>query len=283
MHKLTSAVTVLTLLLPSVASAATGDLLKTLDAMERQLRQDAETESMNVEDRALEDHKDLFPATGESRSSSGNIGEVREERVSEFIVIRVDGKDVPLRDVPRTEWFAPYVRDAAERGLVSGYRDAEGMPSGLYGPGDNVTVEQLAKIAALARGINPANCPLSKNLTASGSWSLPVLGCAEQQGWSLYADATVDAHRNATRLEVLVTMLQVFEVPYPEAAVESFTDVPPTLQFSGYIWRAKADGVIAGYTDEAGVPMGLFGPADPVTRAETAKIVSLVLQVYGGR
>lgn len=268
------------LLVPFLASAATGDVLKTLKSLDTELRIDAEDSAIIQEERALEENEELFPSTGESRSSAGSIDELREERTGDFVVIRADNRDIPLRDVPRSAWFAPYVRDVADRGLVSGYRDADGVLTGLYGPGDNVTVEQLSKLVVLARAINVSECPLAKNLTASGSWSLSYVGCAEQNGWALYGDGTVDVHRNATRAEVLVTMLQAFEVPYPEAMIESFSDVPPTMQFSGYIARAKADGVVAGYTDDAGMPTGMFGPTDPVTRAETAKIVSLVLQVY---
>ena len=269
------------LLLPFLASAGTGDLLKSLDGAGTQLKFDAEDAAMTAEDRILEENEELFPATGESRSSRGTLDEAREERTGEFIVIRVDGRNVPLRDVPRMEWFAPYVRDVAERGLVSGYRDVDGVPTGLFGPADNVTVEQLLKIAVLARGIDVTGCPAGKNPTASGSWSLPYVGCAEQKQWALYADGMVDMKRNATRAEVLVTMMQAFAVPYAEAGVQPFTDVPPTLQFSGFIARAKADGIVGGYTDVAGSPTGMFGPTDPVTRAETAKIVSLALQVYG--
>lgn len=272
----------LALLLPLVAHAGTGELLRDLQGVRAELQHAAEEDAERSGDLAIETADELFPATGASQSSSaGRIDDRLQDRAGQFLIITVDGREVILRDVPKAEWFAPYVRYVADHQLVSGYRDTAGQPTGLFGPGDNVTVEQLSKILVLAAGIDLQTCPAAaKNLSASGSWSIPYISCAEQAGWSLYADGNVPVGRLASRAEVLVTMMQSFGVPYAEPAGPIFEDVGAAIQFAGFVARAKADGVVSGYADAEGIPTGRFGPDDPVTRAETAKIISLGIQMY---
>jgi hypothetical protein len=91
----------------------------------------------------------------------------------------------------------------------------------------------------------------------------------------------VDVHRNATRAEVISTVIQAFKVSELPATGTGFTDVTLSTQFASSIEQAFRDGVVSGYSDQDGNPTGLFGPAEPVNRAEFAKIVTIAMQVYG--
>jgi len=51
-----------------------------------------------------------------------------------------------FKDVPEDEWYYQYVESALQLGIVSGYTDAEGNQTFFFGPGDNVTRAQAAKI-----------------------------------------------------------------------------------------------------------------------------------------
>ncbi|MEK9157124.1 MAG: S-layer homology domain-containing protein [Patescibacteria group bacterium] len=51
------------------------------------------------------------------------------------------------------EWFADYVNTAAKHGIVGGYTDAEGDPTGYYGPFDHVNRAAAAKILVGAAGL----------------------------------------------------------------------------------------------------------------------------------
>jgi len=64
--------------------------------------------------------------------------------------------------------------------------------------------------------------------------------------------------------------------PLPTACAIQFTDVPPNNTFYAYIRCLACKGIIGGYTDPARCPSGVpcFRPADNVTRAQLAKIVS---------
>lgn len=253
--------------LPDLSSAF--DILDDLAA--EQDRQDASA--------SFDASVELFPAV---ETEGSPIEEQRDERTAEFLVIRVGAREVVLRDVPMKEWFAPYVRSIAELQLVSGYRDAQGMPTGLFGPADPVTLEQMVKVAVLATGIDATACALPPaNISASGAWSASYVACAEKREWAVFSDATADLRRPATREEVVMTMLQAFKKEFDvEPASITFTDVEKTGLYAPAIAKASADGVISGYTDGEGNLTGLFGPKNNVTRAEFSKIVSVALQLY---
>ena len=45
-----------------------------------------------------------------------------------------------FRDVADNDWFNPYVASLAEWGIVSGFKDDRGRPTGEYRPGNQVTI-----------------------------------------------------------------------------------------------------------------------------------------------
>lgn len=271
------------LCIPAVAFAATGDVLKTTVNMWNAIEsQHTKEQALELEQEILESSSELFPYDAEAPVAS-TIEQQRNDRIDAFVSATVDGVVVAFKDVPRDTWFAPYVRSIAEQGVVSGYRDSEGKALGLFGPADHVTIEQLSKIA-LASSLQLGDCPSinPKNLTASGSWSASYIACAETLQWTIYGDGGVDVHRNATRSEVVVTLLEAFKASI-EPTVGSgvlFTDVTTTTIFAPAIQQAKKDGIVSGYTDMDGNPTGMFGPQDAVTRAELSKMVVLAMQVY---
>lgn len=265
---------------PLMASAATGAVLESAtDAWDNVEQANINEEQIDAKQEMEESSPELFPAV--QTSSLSPIDAKREERTNAFISATVDGKTVIFSDVPRDAWFAPYVREIAELGIVSGYRDADGNPLGTFGPADHVTVEQLAKIT-LASSSNLGDCPSTPpvNLTASGTWSAVYISCTEKLQWTIYSDGNIDAHRDVTRAEVIVTLLQAFKTPIGDATGTAFTDVTASTLFNPVIEQAKKDGIVSGYTDMEGNPTGLFGPDDAVTRAEMSKMVVLAMEVY---
>lgn len=262
---------------PAVALASVSPEQSAFQSFDDIIRAELDEATADVEWNTADE---LFPDTGET-SSTSHIDETRQERAGDFLSIVVGNQSLVLRDVPRLSWFAPYVRDIAQRRLVSGYADAQGKPLGLFGPADGVTVEQMAKVLVLASGMPLSECPAAPaNLSASGSWSAPYIACAESRGWTVYTDPGKDVTKPATRTEVVVSVLQS-HVVYPGARVgDFFKDVTASTEFAGFIERAKLDGIVSGYADAEGKPTGYFGPQDNVTRAEFAKILTLAQQVY---
>jgi hypothetical protein len=275
-----SSLSLLTLLSPAFASAALPDILeKDLDALEQSLENDAIHSDMQQREWARESVNELFPEI--PVETKGALEQAREGRVGDFLSVMIDGIEVIFRDVPIKEWFAPYVRVMAEAGVVSGYKDANGVPLGLFKPANPVSIEELAKILVVRTDTDMETCPqASRNITASGSWSSAYMACAESKQWVVYSDGTVDAKRPATRAEVIATVLQAYKKESGDAKGTVFKDVEVSMQFAGAIEKAHADGIVIGYTDAEGNALGMFGPSDDVKRAEIAKMLTIAHDIY---
>ncbi|HVW66758.1 MAG TPA: S-layer homology domain-containing protein [Candidatus Peribacteraceae bacterium] len=195
------------------------------------------------------------------------------------------GSSLVLRDVPTDAWYASYVANVSHFGIISGYTDAAGNPTGDFGPGDNVTLAQLAKIAHKAAGMTVDQFQKTgpQNPTAQNQWSAPYIASAESRGWRVFADATVDVNRPATRAEVVVTLLQAFDIPLRWQKGNMFSDVTVKTPYANAIETAAGDGVIQGYKDQNGQPTHQFGPFDSINRAEMAKVISTMLDTYRNR
>ncbi|MBI3619139.1 S-layer homology domain-containing protein [Candidatus Peregrinibacteria bacterium] len=269
-------------LLPIAAFGAKSSaiLVKEVETFSGAVTNDVDDERAQVREQKLEGSKELFPdlsmASGALRSSVS---------VEPFISFKENGVTIMLHDVPRQAWFAPYVRAMVALRIASGYRDLQGHPTGEFHPERVVSVEEMAKMVVAATGAPLDVCGVSaKNLAASGSWSLPYVGCAEQENWALFSDGTVDLHRPALRGEVIMTVLEGFSVQIPldasGAALRSpLSDVTPSVQFAPAIITAVRDGIVGGYPSAHG-EVSFFRPGQPVNRAEVAKILSLAMQLY---
>ena len=257
-------------LLPLSAQALTfDDFLNDVELFDQDLQRMQIEEQQLKAEQELEMHEELFPVDESAVPAL----------TDEYVKVMVDEKEIELTDVPAKAWFAQYVKDMD--GIMSGYRDEAGDPIGLFGPADNVTIEQLSKIAIESAGIDVATCGTElRNTRARGRWSEEYIRCAEFKGFVVYNEGSVSMTRPATRAEVVVTFLQAFRVPFEVEAVSPFTDVNSATEFSTPILRAATDGIVAGYKDESGQPRNLFGPQDPVQRDAVAKIASLCMKVY---
>ncbi|MFH0770565.1 MAG: S-layer homology domain-containing protein [Candidatus Peregrinibacteria bacterium] len=265
----------------SVFAYSSDDFLRDIGAFQSDLNQSEEEGERLESDWGAESAKELFPERSMSGASLSSKRAFEEDKT--YVTVRVSGIPVVLRDVPKGEWFAPFIRDTAEKGIFEGYRDPETGPTGLFGPADNVTIEQVAKIAVTAAGLDASVCAGSgtlKNVSALDRWSAPFIRCAENSGWAVFSDGSVPVSRSASRSEVVVTLLQAFHVPVPVATGKRFSDVTSSTEFAGALEKAASDGIVSGYMDFSGKPTGTFGPADPVLRAEMAKIISLAVQLY---
>jgi hypothetical protein len=268
-------------LLPLSAHALSADaeLQRELDTLVPMLDRDLEDIDADASEAMLQAQEEFFPDDG---TETGDRGEI--EGSDEFVTFRLDGVPYALKDVALIQWFAPYVREMTERGIVTGYRDVYGRPTGIFGPGRDVSLEELAKMSVQASGIDQSVCPpVPLNTAAQKSWSASFISCAEQYGFVVYADVTLDIRRPATRAEVVMTVLQAFGVQIRELGAEEkiFTDVNPSILFSGAIKTAVGDGIVSGYQLPDGTSTGTFGPAKNINRAEVSKILSIALQVYG--
>lgn len=263
--------------LPVLAAEPPIDLLEEdVGRVEGLLEDDREDTLLEAQQRERALSKELFPEPAQ--------GEDERAASITHVFFQEAGTTVILWDVPLRAWYAPYVRYAATRGIVSGYRDAASKPVGAFGPGNPVLIEELAKMAVEASGLDLALCGGEpRNSTAAGRWSAPYIACAEGQGWAIYSDAVVDVLRPALRNEVIVTVLQAFQVSLKPLSGTGriFSDVSASVQFASAIETAARAGIVSGHMNPDGSRLtGEFKPASPVNRAEVAKILTLALQLY---
>lgn len=195
-----------------------------------------------------------------------------------FVTVTIDGQIVVFNDVPQEAWFAPYIFESVRKGILSGYRGDDGRPTGTFGPGNNVTVAELAKMAHTLMSIDVTKQGPPDNRRARDQWFSPFIASAEALGWTIYSDATIDPLREATRGEVLSTLLQALETPLQWQKGTTFRDVTLRTPFAAAIETAASIGLVSGKQDATGKDTGLFGPLDAINRAEIAKILDLAVE-----
>ena len=102
-------------------------------------------------------------------------------------------------DVPDGEWYSNAVAWAAEKGIVSGYGN------GLFGPGDNITREQLAVMLWRYAG-SPATTNKELHFADTNeisSYALEALCWATENGIvNGYGDGKLAPKGEATRAQV---------------------------------------------------------------------------------
>lgn len=192
----------------------------------------------------------------------------------------IDGKVVVFVDVPQSAWFATSVRDAAELGIVNGYKDIYGNMTGTFGPGNSVTVAEALKIASEGAGYSEASYAL-KVQSGTDHWASAYVSVGKAEGFPVIGrGGNID--RPATRAEVAALLASAFRVDMTNIPTSNrFTDVKADTDFAASIDVLSRDAVVTGDTDASGQPTGTFRPTTPINRAEVVKMVMLSRAVYG--
>ncbi len=171
-------------------------------------------------------------------------------------------------DISQDAWYATYVNSVASLGIMSGYKDADGESTGQFGPGNNVTIGEILKMAFKVAKIDEKQCGTAG---AGAHWAQRFASCGEKMAFRLFYNPPVDLNRPATRAEVLAIL---FDASGTKAAtgMAPFSDTV-THPYANDIAAATERGVVAGDKDINGAPTGTFRPDAPVLRAEAAKII----------
>ena len=178
-----------------------------------------------------------------------------------------------FRDVDDQDWFNPFVASLAEWGIVSGFKDTDGRPTGEYKPGNHVTIAEILKMAMEASEADEDNChtvPLHPQ--ADGHWAQSYVACAEAMNMRMLDPRfPADLNRPAKRAEVLTIVHDAF-ADNVLPLYSNFEDAQGH-RFEADVAFANLYGIVSGDTNAAGVETGTFRPDDPINRAETAKVI----------
>ncbi len=198
----------------------------------------------------------------------------RETQKPGIVKTDLNGQELTFIDVPSTEWFAPYVATVARRGILTGYRDENGAFTGMFGPGNPVTIAELSKIADEMGFLNEKAATQGIHKAAEGTWFEAYFDSAYENGWLVYQDPDLDPSRPATRAEVVATLLQVIDVPVSWPKGKTFADVFKNTKYAGAVETAAALKLVEGSEGN------LFHPEDPINRAEISKILIAIQEKY---
>lgn len=168
-------------------------------------------------------------------------------------------------------WAKDYVTELAEQEIINGY------PDGSFGPGNNVTRGEIAKLVSTAEGV-PTKGGEPAFVDTKGTWSVKfVNGLADRD--IIRAEDYPDGYQEgaqATRIEVLTMLMRSmgYNKPVGGGPVKlTFPDAADlTAEQAYYVDCAVRRGVLTGASD------GNLNPDKPITRAEVAAMLSRMLK-----
>jgi hypothetical protein len=193
--------------------------------------------------------------------------EEEKEEVEEEVEVEEDLPN-PFVDT-KDHWSANYVAKLYEEGVVSGYDATH------FGPDNQITRAEFTKLA-----VTTFNLPMpdlsslsdvSFNDVPAPAWYLQYLVAAKDAGIiGGYQDGSFRPEAPVNRAEAITILLKAAGVD-PEQSFETvFPDVAPLVWYGKFVNYAAENEIIGGYAD------GTFGPGNNLSRAEAAKLFSLV-------
>lgn len=182
-----------------------------------------------------------------------------------FMVDQVDS----FTDVPRSHWGRTAIEVLADAGILTG------RGGGAFDPEAFVTREEFAKMLALVLGVTVPEAGGSRFADIPADWwSRPYVEALAAEG--LIRGESIDGvdyfapRRNISRAEaatILGRALEISELPVTDApAFTDFDQVPE--------WARTSVTFLSQMKWIAGFPDGTFGPTQPLTRAQAARILA---------
>ena len=184
-------------------------------------------------------------------------------------------------DVPSGEWYATWVGQAADKGLMSGYKDARGNLTGWFGPDDPITRAQVATVLWRMAGGKAASGASFPDVSPS-DWHYQAVSWCVRAG--IVTGYTAGADKGRFRPDRAVTRqeLAVMVWRYARYAGVDVSYPDPTPFKSTSDWRSvdswasealtwtSAAGVLSGSVNADGTRSVL--PLGTATRAQASKV-----------
>lgn len=175
---------------------------------------------------------------------------------------------VTFTDVKESYTHAAAVYELAEAGIISGFGD------GTFGPGQDVTRGQVAKIIANALDLDTTNVvdPAFTDVPATNQYYGAVAALKAEGIISGYGDNTYGVGDAVTRGQMAKILATAFDLTVAGEAI-NFTDITATNQYKEAIDALSSNDVAVGFED------GTYGVAKNVTRGQLASFISRAMKV----
>jgi len=166
-------------------------------------------------------------------------------------------------DVRSSDWFFSAIEKLRSKGIISGYKNAQGKSTGMFGPADNVTHGEFAKMIIGIAGHDV------RNMQTANHWAEPYVREARKHKLDVYLNEALNLDNKARRGEVIHTILQAYGITLTASSQAKFSDLPADHLYAKDILTAATLDIISGDDGKTTVR-----PNDPINRAEIAKILT---------
>ena len=178
----------------------------------------------------------------------------------------------PFTDINCDNKFIQNINSLKIKGIINGYRD------GTYRPSDYVTRAEMATF--IVRAFNYTS---TTDIPSEHAFKDNVEGVHQSNIYILYSMGIVNGFSDGTyRPDEYVNREQISkfifkslekENPLIAQRTSTFTDIAEDNTFKGYIGYLQQENIIEGYSD------GRYGPTDPLTREQMAKIIDTSISI----
>jgi len=166
-------------------------------------------------------------------------------------------------DVEIPSWAEEAIEELMDQGVISGNDD------GSFAPNRQLNRAEVSKVIVLSTGIDfdTTGGPHFPDVQPS-AWYYDYIETMYNYGWvNGYPDGLFRPGVGINRSEIAKMVVNAFELEEDLSGAPHFDDVDSGDWFYSYVETAYNYNLMRGFGD------GTFGPANPVTRAETTKIV----------
>jgi len=199
---------------------------------------------------------------GDNNNSSGGI--IRKLAKAGEESLPISSKFVDIEN----HWAKIYIEDLFSRHIVVGIDETH------FTPQEVMTRAQFVKIV-----VKMFNLETTAGLTKTSfsdvktsDWFAPYVEAAKTNGLvNGYTDGTFKPTAAITRAEAIKVLMKAIGASEMQDYKGTFNDVPKAAWFGPYVNYAAMNGIVNGYNDNS------FKPGKFMTRAEVAKIVSIIL------
>ena len=177
-------------------------------------------------------------------------------------------------DVPNSHWAASYIYSLVEQGVIKGKTPV------LFGPEDNLTRAELVALLARLGGVEPSQDVSGFADVAKTAWYAQELtwavkgGVIEGVGDNRFAPLQAVSRQDMAVMMMRFAAYRGLKLP-PKEQTRTFSD---DADISAYARDAVASLQLAGFV--GGYEDGSFKPQGSISRAEAAKLLALLNDMY---
>jgi hypothetical protein len=184
------------------------------------------------------------------------------------------GESVSFTDVPGTHWASSYILDLANKGIVNG------KTATAFAPDDTINRAEFVKILAGVAGADVGTAGSSAfSDVAVEAWYAPYVAWASEAGITKGDDGKFNPNAQITRQDMAVMLARYIQdvaqktLPEKNAAVTFNDEAAIGAYAKDAVGMMQKAGIIGGNET------GAFLPANPATRAEAAKMISILMSL----